>query len=212
MNTISIADTYLPTRFPPRMKYARMHLEFESGSEKMTPDEFWDFCAENRKIRAELTKDGEVIIMPPTGFETSDRNSEINFQLKKWSKTDKSGTATESNAGYILPNGATYAPDAAWTSNDRLDKFTAEEKKKFLRICPDFVLELRSSSDSLRDLKSKMEEYMENGARLGWLIDPREQKVHIYKPGQKAKMVDNPKTVSGEDILVGFELDLTEIW
>lgn len=212
MNSTSIAETFLPTRFPQRLKFARLHLEFENGPKKMSPDEFWDFCADNRKIRAELTKEGEVIIMPPTGFETGSKNAEIIAQLRSWAKKDKNGTATDSNAGFILPNGATYAPDAAWTSNRRLDEFTDDEKQKFLQLCPDFVLELRSASDTLNALKKKMREYIDNGARLGWLIDPKEQKVHIYKPYEKVKILDDPKTVSGEGILTGFELDMTEIW
>lgn len=178
----------------------------------MSPDEFWDFCAENRKIRAELTKEGEVIIMPPTGFETSSKNAQIILQLGSWTRKDKTGTATDSNAGFILPNGATYAPDAAWTSNRRLDEFTDDEKQRFLQLCPDFVIELRSASDTLNSLKKKMQEYIDNGASLGWLIDPKEQKVHIYQPNKAVEILDNPKTVSGEDVLVGFELDMAEIW
>jgi len=212
MNTIAIADDFFPTRFPKRTKSVRLHIEFENEPNKMTPDEFWDFCQENRKLRAELTKDGDVIIMPPTGFETGGRNSEINFQLRLWAKKDKSGRVTDSNGGFVLPNGATYAPDAAWTDKRRIAKFSAEELRKFLPLCPDFVIELRSASDSLKDLREKMEEYIENDVRLGWLIDPKAKKVHVYRPNAKAKILDNPKTVSGEDVLIGFELDLTEIW
>jgi Uma2 family endonuclease len=178
----------------------------------MTPDEFWEFCTENRKLRAELTIKGDVVIMPPTGFETGVRNSEINLQLRAWSKTDGTGLATDSNAGFILPNGAIYSPDAAWTSNERLSKFSAEELKRFLPSAPDFVIELRSESDDLSDLKAKMNEYVENGVRLGWLIDPRTKTVHIYRPGRESESRENAGLISGEDVLNGFELDLTEIW
>ncbi|MGI9035605.1 MAG: Uma2 family endonuclease [Pyrinomonadaceae bacterium] len=178
----------------------------------MTPEEFWDFCQENRKLRAELTKDGDVIIMPPTGFETSDRNSEINFQLKLWAKTDKRGKVTDSNGGFILENGAVYAPDSSWTAQKRLEKFTAKQREKFLPLCPDFVLELCSASDNLKDLQKKMAEYIENGARLGWLIDPKNKSVHVYRANGEIEILENPKKVSGEDVLQGFELDLTEIW
>lgn len=212
MNTIAIADTFLPTRFPKRTKFVRLRIEFENEPDKMTSEEFWDFCQENRKLRAELTRDGDVIIMPPTGFETSDRNSEINFQLKLWAKGDRSGKVTDSNGGFILENGAVYAPDSSWTDKKRLEKFSAEELKKFLPLCPDFVLELRSASDNLKELQAKMEEYIENGARLGWLIDPKAKKVHVYRPNNKAEILGDPKIVSGEDVLVGFELDLMEIW
>ncbi|MEP6901517.1 MAG: Uma2 family endonuclease [Actinomycetota bacterium] len=178
----------------------------------MTPEEFWDFCQENQQIRAELTKDGDLIIMPPTGFETSDRNAEIITQLRVWAKKDKGGKVTDSNGGFILPNGATYAPDASWTAISRLEKFSPAELKKFLPLCPDFVIELRSESDDLKDLQAKMDEYIENGARLGWLINPKEKEVHVYRPNSEAEVLDNPKTVSGADVLINFELDLTEIW
>lgn len=211
MNTTSIADTFVPTRFPKRMKSVRLHIEFENEPNKMTPEEFWEFCQENRKIRAELTKDGDVIIMPPTGFETSDRNLEILLQLATWTKKDKTGRATESNGGFVLPNGATYAPDAAWTRNERLENFSAEQKKKFLPLCPDFVVELRSSSDSLKDLQEKMIEYIENGAQLGWLVDPQNKQVHIYRANGEIEVLENPQYISGEDVLRDFQLDLTEI-
>lgn len=193
-------------------KSVRLHFEFEDERRKMTSDEFWDFCAQNRKLRAELTKDGDVIIMPPTGFQTSDRNVEIVMQLAIWAKADKSGKVTDSNGGFILENGAVYAPDTSWTDKKRLERFSAEELKKFLPLCPDFVIELRSESDNLKDLQSKMEEYIENGASLGWLIDPKNKQVSVYRANGEIEILESPKTVSGENILIGFELDLTEIW
>ena len=212
MNTTAIADTFVPTRFPKRTRSVRLHIEFENEPDKMTSEEFWEFCQENRKLRAELTKDGDVIIMPPTGFETSDRNLEILLQLGSWAKKDKTGRATESNGGFILPNGATYAPDAAWTKNDRLEKFSAEEKKKFLPLCPDFMIELRAPTDNLKELKAKMAEYIENGARLGWLINPKEKEIYIYRANGEIEILQNPQAISGESVLENFELDLTEIW
>lgn len=212
MNITTIADSFVPTRFPKRMKSVRLHIEFENEPDKMTPEEFWDFCQENRKIRAELTKEGDVIIMPPTGFETSDRNAEITTQLRVWAKKDKGGRVTDSNGGFILPNGATYAPDAAWTRDERLQNFSAEQKKKFLPLCPDFVVELRSSSDNLKELQAKMQEYIENGARLGWLIDPKNRRVYVYRANGEVEILENSQKVSGEDVLQNFELDLTEIW
>lgn len=212
MSTTAITDTFVPTRFPRRTKSVRLHIEFENEPDKMTAEEFWEFCQENRKLRAELTKDGDVIIMPPTGFETSDRNLEILLQLGNWAKKDRSGKVTESNAGFILKNGAVYALDAAWTDKKRLEKFSAEELKKFLLLCPDFVVELRSESDNITDLQNKMQEYIENGARLGWLIDPKNKRVSVYRANGEVENLENPKTISGEDVLVGFELDLTQIW
>ena len=212
MNTIALAEKFIPTFVPENTKSLRIHFEFEDERRKMTPDEFWDFCAQNRKLRAELTIDGDVIIMPPTGFETGHRNSEINFQLTAWAKKDKTGTVTDSNGAYVLKNGAVYAPDAAWTRKERLERFSAEELKKFLPLCPDFVIELRSESDTLKDLQAKMAEFFESGARLGWLIDPKEKRVHVYRSEAEAEILEAPQSVSGENVLVGFTLDLTEIW
>jgi Uma2 family endonuclease len=211
MNTTVLADSFIPKFVPEDTKSLRIHFEFEDDRRKMSADEFWEFCAQNRKLRAELTKDGDVIIMPPTGFETSDKNSEINFQLMLWAKADKSGKVTDSNGGFILKNGAVYAPDASWTDKNRLENFSAAELKKFLPLCPDFVIELRSESDNLSDLKNKMSEYLENGARLGWLIDPKNKQVHIYRTSGEIEILENPKKISGENVLKGFELDLTEI-
>lgn len=212
MNTTVLADSFIPHFVPEDTKSLRIHFEFEDERRKMSADEFWEFCARNRKLNAELTKDGDVIIMPPTGFETSDKNSEINFQLKLWANADKSGKVTDSNGGFILENGAVYAPDGSWTDKQRLEKFTSEELKKFLPLCPDFVIELRSESDNLKDLEAKMREYIENGARLGWLIDPKNKRVHIYRANGEVEIFENPQNVSGEDVLKGFSLDLTEIW
>ena len=208
---VNLVESLIPRYVPKLTKRIRLSFEFEDDRNKMTPEEFWEFCAENREVRAELTKDGEVILMPPTGFETSDRNLEILIQLGIWAKKDKTGIATESNAGFVLPNGATRSPDAAWTRKARLEKFSAAEKKKFLPLCPDFVVELRSASDTLKDLREKMEEYIENGAQLGWLIDPKNKQVHIYRTNGEVEILENPNSVSGEDVLQNFELDLTEI-
>ncbi len=209
---VNMADVLMPKVLPERTKSVRLHIELDDDAPRMTVDEFWEFCQANSEFRSELTKDGELNLMPPTGFGTSDRNSELNLQLRLWAKKEKTGIATESNAGFILPNGATYAPDAAWTSKKRLEKFSEKEKEKFLPLCPDFVIELRSSSDNLKELQAKMAEYVENGARLGWLIDPKNKQIHVYRANGGIEILDNPQTVSGEDVLVNFELDLAEIW
>lgn len=211
MQAVSEKD-YSVIFVPKRARAIRFKFESESNPMKFTDAEFWEFCRQNDEMRIEMTKEGDVIIMPPTGSETGERNSEINFQLKLWAKQDKSGKIYDSSTGFKLPNGATLSPDASWVQNERIEKFTAKQREKFLPLCPDFVLELRSASDNLRDSQEKMQEYMENGARLGWLIDPKTKKVHVYRPNEKAKILDNPKTVSGEDVLAGFEFDLTEIW
>jgi Uma2 family endonuclease len=208
----NMAEILMPKVLPARTKSVRFHIELEDDAPRMTTDEFWEFCQANPEFRAELTKDGELNLVPPTGFGTSDKNLEILLQLGVWAKKDRTGKATESNAGFVLPNGATYAPDAAWTSNERLKEFTAKEKEKFLPLCPDFVVELRSSSDNLKELQAKMAEYIENGARLGWLIDPKNKRIHIYRANGEIEILENPDKVSGEDVLQNFELDLREIW
>ena len=178
----------------------------------MDDDQFFKFCQANRDVRIERNKKREIIVMPPTGFETGDKNSEINFQLRLWNKKKEHGRVGDSSTGFNLPNGATRSPDASWVRNERVEKLSAARRKKFLPLCPDFVIELRSASDSLRDTQEKMEEYIENGARLGWLIDPKKEKVHIYRKNGEIEILKKPDKVSGEDILKGFELDLTEIW
>ncbi len=191
-----------------------MRFKFEENNKplKFTDDEFWEFCRQNDEMRIEMTKEGDVIIMPPTGWETGDKNSEINLQLRLWAKKDKRGKVGESSTGFKLPDGATISPDASWVLKERIEKFTAKEREKFLPLCPDFVLELRSASDSLKDSRKKMAQYIENGARLGWLIDPKNKQVHVFRANGEIEILDNPQTVSGEDVLKNFELDLTEIW
>lgn len=191
-----------------------VRFNFESGNKRLrlTDDEFWDFCRQNDEMRIEMTKEGDVIIMPPTGSETGERNAEITMQLRLWAKKDQSGKSYDSSTGFKLPNGATVSPDASWVLNERLEKFTAKQREKFLPLCPDFVLELRSASDSLKTSQNKMAEYIENGARLGWLIDPKKRRVHVYRSSGAVDVLENPDKISGEDVLENFELDLTEIW
>jgi Uma2 family endonuclease len=178
----------------------------------MTDDQFFGFCQLNDDLRLERTAEGDIVIMPPTGAETSNTNSDITMQLGVWAKKHGKGVVFDSSCGFRLPNGATRSPDAAWVSRPRLTEFSAEEKKKFLPLCPNFVIELRSPSDRLSDLKTKMEEYRENGALLGWLIDPIERQVHLYRPGRSAEQLDKPGSISADPELPGFVLDLAEIW
>jgi Uma2 family endonuclease len=203
---------YLPTYFPKDMKFLRLHLDFGDERRKMSHEEFWEFCQKNPNLNAELTKEGDVIIMPPTGWETSDRNSELNFQLRLWSKKDGRGKVADSNGGFILPNGAICSPDSAWILKSRLEKLSKEALEKFLPLCPDFVVEITSPSDSLKNTQAKMIEYIENGALLGWLIHTKTKQVFIYQPNKEVEVLENPTKVSGEPFLTGFELDLTEIW
>jgi Uma2 family endonuclease len=178
---------------------------------KLTDEQFFELCQSNRDYQIERTASGDLLIMPPTGGETGRRNIDLLFQLQAWSRQSKSGVAFDSSTCFKLPNGADRSPDAAWIKRERWNALTAEQKEKFPPICPDFVLELRSSTDSLKPLQEKMEEYRENGARLGWLIDPKARQVEVYRPGQKVEVLENPAILSGEEVLTGFVLNLESI-
>ncbi|HEY0657409.1 MAG TPA: Uma2 family endonuclease [Pyrinomonadaceae bacterium] len=190
---------------------SRFVLQF-SPFLKMTDDQFFEFCQANRDVRIERNADGEIIIMPPTGWETGDKNAEITTQLRNWTKKDGHGKSADSSAGYKMPNGAVMSPDASWILNERLEKISLNKRRKFLPIAPDFVIELRSASDSLSKLKAKMEEYIENGIALGWLIDAGTRKVHVYRPNAEVEILENPAEISGEPLLRDFTLNLKEIW
>jgi Uma2 family endonuclease len=180
---------------------------------KMTDDQFFEFCQINRDLRIERNKLGELLIMTPTASDTGYREAGIIGQLWVWSKKDGTGISFSSSTGFTLSTGAEYSPDAAWMRKERWNALSPEQQKKFAPICPDFVVELRSASDNLKPLQEKMEEYMrEPGIQLGWLIDRKNRKVYIYHPGQAVKCLDNPATVSGEPVLPGFMLDMSEIW
>ena len=180
---------------------------------KMTDEEFYEFCRRNQDFRFEMDKEENLIIMPPTFLETSRKNAKINVRLGRWAEKDNTGVAFESDGMFTLPNGAKRSPDAFWILNEKYYALSKEEREeRFARIVPDFVIELRSKSDNLRKLQSKMSEYIENGVRLGWLIDPYERRVHVYRADESVEILENPQKVSGEAVLPGFELDLTEIW
>ena len=178
----------------------------------LTDEQFWKLCQNNDDLRFEKTATGELIIMSPTGGYTGERNSELNFQVRAWNRQNNLGKVFDSNTGFTLPNGADRAPDTSWVKMDRWNALTEEERNKFLPLCPDFVVELMSPSDTLAKTRKKMEEYIENGAQLGWLINRKNRQVEIYRPNQKVEILDNPQTVSGENILPGFTLDLATIW
>jgi Uma2 family endonuclease len=181
------------------------------NTKEWTDDEYFDFCQRNQDLQIETDKNGDLILMPPTGAETGDKNSELNMQLRIWAKKDGKGKTFDSNTEFKLPNGAKKSPDASWILKDRYDALTQNEREGFPPICPDFVVELRSKSDRLKPIQEKMAEFIENGVRLGWLIDPYKKQVHIYRTSGEIEILENPKTVSGEDVLEGFILDLEEI-
>jgi Uma2 family endonuclease len=179
---------------------------------KISHEQFLDLALANRDLQLERNATGELIIMPPTGSYTGKINFDIAGQLWFWNRQTKLGEAFDSSTGFHLPNGSDRSPDAAWIKQEKWDTLSLEQKESFAPICPDFVLELRSKTDSLEKLPSKMREYIENGASLGWLIDQKNQRVEIYRPGKDVEILEHPTSLSGENILPGFILDLTELW
>ncbi len=180
---------------------------------RVTPEQFAALAAANRELRLERTATGELIVNPPTGSETGYQNWSLSGELYLWWRNaGEPGKAFDSSSGFELPNGANRSPDASWVSRARWDALTPEQRQGFAPICPDFVVELRSEGDTLKDLQAKMAEYMENGAKLGWLIDPKNKRVEIYRPGQAVEVLENPSTVSGETVLPGFTLSLPRVW
>ncbi len=178
----------------------------------LTDEQFFQLCQDNQDYQFERTALGEIIIMPPTGGETSNRNSELTYQLQAWSRQNNLGKSFDSNGGFTLPNGAVRAPDASWLKLERWEALTPQQREKFLPLCPDFVVELLSPTDSLKQLQAKMQEYIDNGAQLGWLIDAKTRRVEIYRPDRNVELVENPLALSGEDVLPGFVLDISSIF
>ncbi|MFS8120437.1 MAG: Uma2 family endonuclease [Microcoleus sp.] len=179
---------------------------------KVTHEQFQQIAAVNRDLRLERTATGELIIMAPTGSDTGYRNQDMSGQLWLWNRQTKLGVVFDSSSGFKLPNGADRSPDASWVKLERWQTLTPKQQEGFAPLCPDFVVELRSKSDNMEPLREKMREYIANGARLGWLIDRKNQKVEIYRQNQDVEILNNPSTLSGEDILSGFVLDLTDVW
>ncbi|OCQ93353.1 hypothetical protein BCD67_03700 [Oscillatoriales cyanobacterium USR001] len=178
----------------------------------VTHEQFFELAQANRDLQLERNATGELIVMPPTGSETGNRNLDMEGQLWLWNRQTKLGKAFNSSTGFSLPNGADRSPDASWVRQERWDLLTPEQQQGFAPLCPDFVLELRSKNDTMESLRAKMREYIENGARLGWLIDRQNKKVEIYRESQAVEVLNHPATLSGEDVLPGFILDLTEVW
>ena len=179
---------------------------------EITEDQLLKLCSDNGDLRIELTADRELVIMPPAGLEGGWQEAELARQVGNWAKQDGTGRAFGPDAGYTLPKGAVRAPDVSWMPLSRWESLGREDQTKFGHTFPDFAVELRSPSDSLRDVQDKMAEYMENGVLLGWLIDPRNRRVHVYRPGQPAEILEEPTAVSAEPVLPGFTLDLSTIW
>jgi len=187
-------------------------LHFSPLLKKWSEDEFYEFCQLNPDLSLELTSEGDLIIMPPTGGKGGKRNATLGARLTTWALENKSGPAFDSSTLFTLPSGAKRSPDFAWVRNDRWESLTEDEQEKFPPLCPDFVVELRSRTDRLVNLQRKLEEYIANGAQLGWLIDPLEHRVYVYRPDTAVEHLKAPQTVSGDPVLRGLVLNLQEIW
>lgn len=162
-------------------------------------------------LRIEMTQEGELILMPPTFTRTGMKNFKLTVRFGVWSEANELGIGSDSSTIFTLPNGAKRSPDLSWVKKSRWDALTEEEQKDFALICPDFVAELRSSTDRLSAIQKKMREYIDNGAQLGWLIDTQSRRVEIYRPNQEVEILDNPDSVTGDPVLPGFTRDLKGI-
>jgi len=197
---------------PPQPKTLLLQLPNDLALQ-VTPEQFAALAAANRDLKLERTATGELIVTPPTGGKSGKRNLSISGQLSHWYEANEGlGEAFDSSTGFELPNGANRSPDASWVSKERWESLTLEQRESLVPLCPDFVIELRSRTDSLMVLRSKMQEYIDNGAQLGWLIDPQNKRVEIYRVGQAVEVLENPSALSGEAVLPGFTLTLKRIW
>ncbi len=178
----------------------------------ISDEQFFQICQKNSDLRFERSAQGDITIMAPAGSETGMRNSDLNADIVIWNRHKKLGVTFDSSAGFKLPNGANRSPDSSWILKERWEALTLEQRSRFAPICPDFVMELMSPSDSLKATQAKMQEYQENGARLGWLINRKDRQVEVYRIGQPVEILKSPTTLSGEDVLPDFVLDLASIW
>jgi Uma2 family endonuclease len=179
---------------------------------RMSDDEYYNFCRQYNGFRVERMSDGSIIMMPPAGWESGYRNNDLSMQLGLWAKRDGRGKAFDSNTEYLLPDGSALSPDASWVSQEKIEQVPANQRKKFPRICPDFVVELISPSDRLNSAKTKMQAWIKNGVQLGWLIHPDQKQVFIYRQNAEPEILHAPDQVVGERPVAGFVLDLKDIW
>ena len=179
--------------------------------QSVTPEQYEELVYKHRDLRFELSSTGGLIIVPPAGLESGRRNANLTCKLVAWSRTE-GGVCFGSTGIFALPNGARRIPDASWLRREKRDRLSKQQQDGFGPFCPDFVVEVRSPPDRVIQLRAKMMEYMENGARLGWLIDPFERRVYVYQSGHELVVLENPETVSGDPLLPGFKLNVTELW
>jgi Uma2 family endonuclease len=205
MDTITVVGTsqhWTPT----------ISLDVGKHPRKMSEDQFFVFCQNNREMRIERDKLGDIEIMAPAGMRSGNQNFNLNGEFFIWAKKNGKGVGFDSSAGFTLPNGAVRSPDLAWMTKEKFDSIAKDDREKFAHVCPDFVVELRSKTDALKKLQAKMEEYIENGASLGWLIDAITHKVYVYRQDTEVEILKDPKEISGGELLKGFKLKLKEIW
>jgi Uma2 family endonuclease len=179
---------------------------------ELTDDQFYKLCRNNPDLKFERNAQGELIIMPPTGGETGRRNTNLIIDVGTWNRQTQLGQVFDSSTCFKLPNGADRSPDVSWIRQDRWDALTLEQKEKFPPICPDFVIELMSPSDTLKTVQAKMQEYIDNGVKLGWLLNRKDEQAEIYQPQQDIERLQSPTSLSGKATLPGFVLDLGSIW
>ncbi|MCF2147973.1 Uma2 family endonuclease [Desmonostoc muscorum LEGE 12446] len=179
---------------------------------KLTREQFYQLCEENPDLKLERNAQGELILMPPTGGETGRSNVNLILQVASWNEQNQLGEVFDSSTGFTLPNGADRSPDVSWMEKSRWEALTKEQREKFIPLCPDFVIEIMSPSDTLKKVQDKMNEYKSNGCRLGWLLNRKKKEVEIYRPGQEVEVLKLPQNLSGENVLPGFVLNLQKIW
>jgi len=196
---------------PPSEKAAPFLMP-DLTSLRLTPAQFEQVCRDNPDLRLELTSTGGLIVMPPTGLLTGKRNAALTAQLVIWAEEDGTGVVFNSHAGFTLSNGAIRSPDVSWVRREKWEALTEDEQEEFAPLCPDFVIELRSRWQTLKAQQAKMQEYLDNGAALGWFIDPRNRRVYIYRQGEEVEVLRDATTLSGDPILPGFELQLEQLW
>jgi Uma2 family endonuclease len=187
-------------------------IHFEPSKLRMDDDEYFQFCQLNPELHIERTSEGDIVVTAITGGTTGRQNAKLTAPVTNWAEKDGTGHVFDSSTEFILPNRAGRAPDVSWARTERWNALSDREQEQFPPLCPDFVVELPSQTDSVKTLQAKMEEYIANGAQLGWLLDPVERKVHVYRQGVAPEVLENPETVSGEPVLRGFTLDVRTIW
>lgn len=187
-------------------------VDFSPLATKVSDEEFAELCRLNPELQLERTSEGDLIIMSPTGGKTGRLNAKLIARVTTWAEQDGTGQVFDSSTLFTLPNTAKRSPDLSWVRNERWNALSTKEQDEFPPLCPDFVVELRSRTDSLSNLNAKMEEYIANGAALGWLIDPLQRKVHVYRSGAIPEVLDDPQEVSGEPLLKAFILDVRSLW